>query len=106
MRDKNWPAICRIPAPGAARVLTAPVQSERSANPHDLSTACLAANRTAEVIACLSLAEALDRALGDPFVVVTGSLHFVGHAMEMLGVLPTIDADERGLNEWSTPDRP
>ncbi len=106
MRDKDWRAICQILAPMAARILTAPVQSERSANPHDLSAMCQASNPRAAVLACSSLAEALDRVSEDTFVVITGSLHFVGHAMEMLGLLATFGANERGLNEWTTTDRP
>jgi folylpolyglutamate synthase/dihydropteroate synthase len=52
-----------------------------------------------EVSACKSLAEALHSAQEDRFVVITGSLHFVGQAMELLDLLPA-SAGERGLNEW------
>jgi dihydrofolate synthase / folylpolyglutamate synthase len=99
MRDKDWPAMCRILAPAARRILLAPVHSERTALPSDLQRACLEIARGTEIAPCPSLAEALNRADQDPFVLVTGSLHFVGEAMELLDLLPSAAA-ERGLNEW------
>jgi dihydrofolate synthase / folylpolyglutamate synthase len=99
LRDKDWATMCRILAPLADRVLLAPVHSDRTALPADLQHAFLGVAPGLEVIACYSLTEALRRAEKDPFVLVTGSLHFVGEVMELLELLPA-SAGERGLNEW------
>ena len=47
-----------------------------------------------------SLAEALKLAAADPLVLITGSLYFIGEALEHLGVSPAPGTDERALNEW------
>jgi dihydrofolate synthase/folylpolyglutamate synthase len=99
MRDKDWAAMCRILAPAARRILFAPVQSERTASPDELLKACLTIEPTVEAVSCASLAEALKLAESDPFVAVTGSLHFIGEAMEFLELLPS-SIGERELNEW------
>jgi dihydrofolate synthase/folylpolyglutamate synthase len=99
LRDKDWKNICRILAPEAARVLLAPVSSDRAAQPADLEPVCRAVKPGLEVTTCFSLAEALACARSEPFVVLTGSLHFVGEAMELLHLEPAA-LDERGLNEW------
>jgi dihydrofolate synthase/folylpolyglutamate synthase len=104
LRDKDWAGMCRILAPLACRSLLAPVHSDRTAQPAELLTACLAIEPATEVVACSSLAEALRLAESEPFVVVTGSLHFVGEAMEELGLLPA-SKGERALNEWDASGR-
>ncbi len=100
LRDKDWRPMCEILAPPAARILLVPVSSRRSAPPEELAPACRAANAAAEVAECGSLAEALQRARNDPFVVVTGSLYLVGEAMELLQLAPASPVNERNLNEW------
>ena len=52
-----------------------------------------------------TVAEALKLVAPDPLVLVTGSLYFLGEAMERLG-LATAHGDERTLNEWSPPKAP
>ena len=47
------------------------------------------------------MAEAIKAVQSDPFVVVTGSLYFIGEFMEALGLEPTAANAERGLNEWT-----
>jgi dihydrofolate synthase/folylpolyglutamate synthase len=101
LRDKDWLPMCEILAPLAARILLVPVSSRRSATPEELKPVCRAANPTAEIEECSSLAEALERAGSDPFVVITGSLYLVGEAMEILHLTSAAHADERNLNEWS-----
>jgi dihydrofolate synthase/folylpolyglutamate synthase len=101
LQDKDWRPMCEILAPAAARILLVPVSSRRSAPPEELMPACRAANPTAEIVECDSLAEALQRARNDAFVVVTGSLYLVGEAMELLQLAPTGPVNERDLNEWS-----
>lgn len=101
MKDKDWTSMCRLLAPLAARVFLSPVASERTAPPQDLLPACRAANPAAEVVICASLTEALQGAAGSPFVVITGSLHFLGEAMEALHLAPAPAGSERALNEWT-----
>ncbi|HEV2438214.1 MAG TPA: folylpolyglutamate synthase/dihydrofolate synthase family protein [Verrucomicrobiae bacterium] len=99
LQDKDWPHICEMLAPLAAQIFTVPVSSERSTHPDELAAACRAANPSAEIGTCHSLAEALEKIAKDDFVVITGSLYLVGEALELLGLSPA-SQDERSLNEW------
>lgn len=101
MRDKDWTSMCRLLAPMARRVLLCPVTSERTAAPQDLLPVCQAANPGVEATVCAGLEEALCRAENDPFVVISGSLHFLGEAMERLHLCDTPTRSERGLNDWT-----
>jgi dihydrofolate synthase / folylpolyglutamate synthase len=99
MEDKDYAAICGILAPLASRILLAPIGTERTADPRLLLECCRHANPTAPSAAFDNLAGALEKAAAEPFVVVTGSLHFVGEAMELLGLAPP--SAERALNEYT-----
>ncbi len=99
--DKDWTAVCRALAPLASRVLLAPVASPRSAGPEQLATVCREANPRAEVLVTGSCAAALQLSAQEPLVVLTGSLYFIGEAMELLGLGAAVG--ERGLNEWTQP---
>jgi dihydrofolate synthase/folylpolyglutamate synthase len=105
LQDKDWRHICETLAPLAARILTVPVSSERTANARELAAACRAVNSTAEIVACDSLREALGKIVSDDFIVVTGSLYLVGEALECLGLSPAT-SDERALNEWGARPQP
>jgi dihydrofolate synthase/folylpolyglutamate synthase len=98
MRDKDGGAICKILAPLARRIFLAPIGSERSADPRLLADPCRRANPAAHITVCRNLAEAFANAGAEPFVVVTGSLYFVGEALEWLGLVPP--SQERALNEY------
>jgi dihydrofolate synthase/folylpolyglutamate synthase len=100
LQDKDWPHICEILAPTAARIVTVPVSSERTAAARELAAACRAANPAAGIAACNSLRAALEKTAGDDFVVVTGSLYLVGEALELAGLSPA-NGGERALNEWT-----
>ncbi len=100
MKDKDWTSMCRLLAPLAERICIAPVASERTALPADLVPVCQAANPAVSAEACSSLGEALGRAGDPPLLVVTGSLHFLGEAMEALRLAPMPSNGERELNEW------
>jgi dihydrofolate synthase/folylpolyglutamate synthase len=100
LQDKDWRHICETLAPLAARILTVPVSSERTADAGELAAACRAANPSAEIGSGGSLAGALEKIASDDFVVITGSLYLVGEALEILGLSPA-NGGERGLNEWS-----
>lgn len=104
LRDKDYASMCRILAPLAKRILLSPVHSERSASSAELQRVCAEIAPDREAIACDSLSEALERSERDAFVVIAGSLHFVGEAMELLQILPS-SAEERGLNEWDAAGR-
>jgi len=102
MADKDYAAICRLLAPAAAKIFLSPIASDRGADPRELAKFCREANAVADVVICPNIAQALARAAREPFVVVTGSIHFVGEAMEELG-LASSDS-ERGLNEYGAAD--
>jgi dihydrofolate synthase/folylpolyglutamate synthase len=101
LKDKDCDRICEILAPCAARILLVPVNSNRTAMPNELAPACRAANPQAEILEMKSLAEAVDAADKEQFVIIAGSLYLIGEAMELLDVLPQNSASERSLNEWS-----
>jgi dihydrofolate synthase/folylpolyglutamate synthase len=98
MRDKDYAGICQILAPLAGKILLAPIGSVRTAEPGLLAACCRAANPRAAVVPCDNLAAAFARAAGDKFIVVTGSIHFIGEAMELLGLVPP--STERALNDY------
>lgn len=98
--DKDWHLMCDLLAPGTDRILCVPLNSERTLPVEILVAACWKANPAAEIEACGTLAEALQRLAIAPFVVVAGSLFLVGEAMEQLRLAATSAGDEKGLNEW------
>jgi dihydrofolate synthase/folylpolyglutamate synthase len=100
LRDKDWPAMCARLAPLAARIVTVPVGSERTATAAELAAACREANPPAGVFECASFGEAMEKIAPDPFVVITGSLYLIGEALEWLGLSAEAGASERALNEW------
>ena len=87
-------------APLADRIYLSFVASERTASPEELLPACRAANPLGNVFVCPNLGEALARTEQEPFLVITGSLHFLGEAVELLRLAPTPTNGERGLNEY------
>jgi dihydrofolate synthase/folylpolyglutamate synthase len=98
--DKDWRRICELLAPLAGDIFTVPVPSNRTANPEELAAFCRTVNPSAGVIACGSLAEALENTALGNFTVITGSLYLVGETLELLGWFPGAKS-ERELNEWS-----
>ena len=107
LADKDWLRMCHLLAPLASEIFLTPVQSLRTASPGEMAEVCRRENPAARVAACARLAEALQRAATAPFLVITGSLQFIGEAMELLQVAAESSQDERGLNEWqATPAQP
>jgi dihydrofolate synthase/folylpolyglutamate synthase len=104
MRDKDCEAICHVLAPLAQRIFLAAIGSERSADPLMLVDHCRWANPSASITVCRNLADAFAKAANEPLLVVTGSLYFVGEALEWLGVVPP--SLERALNEYGTTPAP
>ncbi len=101
MQDKDWDLMCEILAPVASRIICTRINSPRSADPTRLSAACKRTNPAVEVCVCESLPDALQFAERDRFVVVAGSLYLVGEAMEVLGLVPVPNNDEKALNDWT-----
>jgi dihydrofolate synthase/folylpolyglutamate synthase len=99
--DKNWPDICQVLAPLAAKIFTVLVASARAADAHELAAAFVSTHPAGTVVACDNLEHALTLNKDEAFVVITGSLYLVGEALEQLG-FSAGGTSERGLNEWST----
>jgi dihydrofolate synthase / folylpolyglutamate synthase len=98
MRDKDCPAICDLLAPRAARIYLTSMGSDRAADPQWLAALCRKANPGASTVVCGSVAEAVRGAAEEPLLVIAGSIHLVGTALEALGLAPA--SPERGLNEY------
>jgi dihydrofolate synthase / folylpolyglutamate synthase len=106
LQDKDWPGMCQLLAPLAKRVLSVPVHTDRTAEPHGLAEVCRDANASAQVIEHPSLSSALADTVNDGFVVVAGSLYLIGEAMELLELSSAKEASERELNEWGNVRQP
>lgn len=98
MQDKDYRSICATLAPLGNKIVVTRVGSERAAEPTALLQACSEANPKADVRAVDSLTDALISTQQDKLVVVTGSLHFIGEAIEQLHL--TDAPSERELNEY------
>jgi dihydrofolate synthase/folylpolyglutamate synthase len=99
LRDKDCEQMCRILASTADDIYLCPVESERSATPETLAAYCQAANPKARVHCTTSLHEAIEQVRG--VTLLTGSLYFVGQAIELLQPAGRAGQGERGLNEWT-----
>jgi dihydrofolate synthase / folylpolyglutamate synthase len=99
LEDKNWREVCHCLAPLAHKIITVPVNSVRTADATELAAACREASPRADVRVVNTTGEALSAFGAEPMVVLTGSLYFVGEAMELLGLGAA--PGERALNEWT-----
>ncbi len=82
LKDKDYPGMCRLLAPLAARVICVPVRSERACDPREL------AKQFPNATVCERVAAAMAMRRAGETAVVTGSLFLVGEALRELGVLP------------------
>jgi dihydrofolate synthase / folylpolyglutamate synthase len=98
MQDKDFRSICATLAPLASKIIVTRAGTERAADPTELLKACNTANPQATITSSGLLPSALTLAKDDPLVVITGSLHFIGEAMELLQL--TNAPSERELNEY------
>jgi dihydrofolate synthase/folylpolyglutamate synthase len=98
-RDKAWREMCDVLAPLAWRLLLVPISSERSADPAEVQSYCSEKWPQTEIVKCENLAEAITNTQTDRFVVIAGSLHLIGEALELLHATAT-QRSERSLNEW------
>ncbi len=100
MKDKDVRAILDLLAPLGRRIVATKIASERAFPANELAKLCRQANPAALVEEAQSVGEALALVEDAPFVLLTGSLYFVGEALEVLGVLRSEGADEKALNDW------
>jgi dihydrofolate synthase/folylpolyglutamate synthase len=98
MQDKDVRAICSTLAPLAKKIIVTRVGSERATEPGVLLEHCRTSNPKADVQSFDHLGQALSAARADSLVVVTGSLHFIGEALELLQLNDS--PPERELNEY------
>ncbi len=98
MQDKDFKSICKTLVPLAKEVLVTRAGSDRAADTADLRKCCQDVSREARVETFGSLSDALRAAQSNPLVVVTGSLHLIGEAIELLGLSDS--PSERELNEY------
>jgi dihydrofolate synthase/folylpolyglutamate synthase len=104
-RDKAWQEMCDSLVPLTRRLLLVPVSNERTAEAQVVQQYCQSRRPELEIKQCANLSEAIQCSAHDPFVVITGSLHLVGEAMELLHISPSARS-ERALNEWNASKAP
>ena len=100
LRDKAWQEMILALAPLAARFIVAPVSSDRTVTPEELREVLREAGSNRAVRVCHSVSAALRAAASDPFVALTGSLYFIGEALQCLQTEPQSRSDDRALNNW------
>jgi dihydrofolate synthase/folylpolyglutamate synthase len=104
-KDKEWREMCDTLVTHAARLFLVPVSSERTVDPGEAQRYCAEKWPSLEICAFANLAEAIAASESDGVVVIAGSLHLIGEAMEVLHV-STAARSERGLNEWNAANTP
>jgi dihydrofolate synthase/folylpolyglutamate synthase len=100
LADKDIAAMARELAPVASQIFTVAVHSDRAADAEGLAKQFRAVAPNIPVESSPSLTEALAKTENEDRVVITGSLHFIGEAMEHLG-FEVGKPGERSLNDWS-----
>jgi dihydrofolate synthase / folylpolyglutamate synthase len=100
LADKDIAAMAREFVQVASRIYTVAVHSDRAADAEELARQFRSVAQGVPVQASPSLGEALKETENDDRTVVTGSLHFIGEAMERLG-FGAGASNERGLNDWT-----
>jgi dihydrofolate synthase / folylpolyglutamate synthase len=98
--DKDIAGMAREFVQLASRIYTVSIQSDRAAEAETLAQQFRAIAPSLPVEATPNLATALEKSEGDDRVVITGSLHFIGEAMQFLG-FETGPENERALNDWT-----
>jgi folylpolyglutamate synthase/dihydropteroate synthase len=92
--------MCDYLVPHITRLLLIPLSSERTVDPQEVDAYCRSKWPDLPITHHLTLANALDATTSDPFVIIAGSLHLIGEAMELLHISPSLRS-ERSLNEWN-----
>ena len=91
--------------PRATRVFLVPLSSERSADPAEVQRYCAEKWPEVQTRGFARFADAMAASENEALVVVAGSLHLIGEAMEALKLSTSIRS-ERGLNEWNAANVP
>jgi dihydrofolate synthase/folylpolyglutamate synthase len=99
LADKDIAAMAKEFATVASRIFTVAVQSDRSAEAEEIARQFRAVAPEVQAEACASLSDAIAKTENEDRVVITGSLHFIGEAMEHLG-FEVGKPGERSLNDW------
>ncbi len=105
MSDKDLVGLATLLVPVADTLCVARFASERAATTETLAAAFRTAGFTGKILEAQSTTAALALVAQEPFVVLTGSLYFVGEALEQLGVMTNQGADEKTLNNWQPKSR-
>jgi dihydrofolate synthase/folylpolyglutamate synthase len=100
LADKDITAMAKEFTGIASRIYTVAVQSDRAADAEVLAKEFRLVAPNLPIDSCSSLAAAIGKCESEERVVITGSLHFLGEAMQFLG-LEAGPSGERGLNDWS-----
>src|SRR5205823_6168255 len=85
LADKDIAGMAREFIQIAGEIFTVPVHSDRAADAEFLAQQFRAVAPNIPVVACASLEAALQKSENADRVVITGSLQFIGEAMEHLG---------------------
>jgi dihydrofolate synthase/folylpolyglutamate synthase len=99
-KDKSWQAMCEILLPLAHSLFISPIQSERGIEPDTVKDFCLWFRPDLQIQTSRDLGKALADSTKHPISVVAGSLHFVGEAIQLLGISSAPSSKESALNEW------
>ena len=100
LADKNWRNSLELLSPLVSSIICVPVGSERGLRPDELAT--FARLHCESVQSCNSLSEGLEKVVGNPLVVVAGSVYLIGEVMEEFRLAES--AQEQGLNDWAIRD--
>lgn len=100
LQGKHWEAMFATLAPVMCELFLCPVSCERGIPPQELADRC--GSQTSGILTrvCGSLNEAVEHSQMAEFRIITGSLHFIGEAMEILHLIPKPARDEKPLNDW------
>jgi dihydrofolate synthase/folylpolyglutamate synthase len=104
LNDKDWPAMCQLLAGLPKEVHLSQVNNERTSRPEDLARVFREGGATAAIHLHACASSALSAVRNERLVLVTGSIFFIGEAMEILGLERGL-AGERQLTE-SHAERP
>jgi dihydrofolate synthase/folylpolyglutamate synthase len=100
LADKDIAAMAQEIAAVAGRIYTVAVQSDRAAQAEIIAAEFRRIAPNLPVQSCATLAAAIRISENNDRIVITGSLHFLGEAMEFLG-LEAGPVNERALNDWT-----
>jgi dihydrofolate synthase/folylpolyglutamate synthase len=100
LKDKAWEQMCETLLPLAEALFISRIYTERSSDPEIVKAFCQKISSQTQVDVCESLHDALTQSRKYPATVVTGSLLFIGEAMQELGLSATVSPKETALNEW------